>query len=271
MATQENENAAPRLALVTGGAQRIGAASVRALHQAGYQLAIHYSSSADAAKALCEELNHIRANSAFTLQANLCSSEAPKTIRVALEDWASTQGQDTPRLSLLLNNASGFYPTPLADASEADWDALMGSNLKGPYFLSQALLPMLRAEHEASGHSASIINMLDIHADKPLQEHSIYCAAKAGLAMLTKAFAQELGPDIRVNGIAPGAILWPSGEHSDSVLNEADAQADILSRTPLGRIGCPEDIAKLVVFLAQAGDYISGQIIAVDGGRSTSI
>ncbi len=241
--------------LITGGAKRVGAAITRALHSAGFSVVIHYRNSASAAQELAAELNAIRDASAITLAADFDKPDQPAALAADINTVCD-------RLDLLVNNASTFYPTPIAGATEQDWDQLFNSNLKTPFFLSQALAPLLKA---ANG---SIINLIDIHAERPLPEHSIYCMAKAGLQMMTKSLAQELGPDIRVNGIAPGAILWPGG---DSLLDSAEEQQSILSRVPLARIGDPQDIAELVVFLAQQAAYISGQIIAVDGGRTTFI
>ena len=163
------------------------------------------------------------------------------------------------RLDLLVNNASSFYPTPVSTATEAQWDELMGSNLKAPFFLSQAAATHLRAV------CGSIINIVDIHAERPMSKHTLYCAAKAGLVMLTKSLARELGPEIRVNGIAPGAILWPEAGVSETL------QSYILSRVALRRLGQPEHIACTLLFLVRDGGYITGQIIAVDGGRSLSM
>ncbi len=241
------------VALITGGAQRIGAAVARRLHEAGYRVLIHYRRSADSARALCSELNARRPDSARAL----CAEMSDVTAVQALADQALAQWQ---RLDLLLNNASSFYPTPIGGATEADWEALLGSNLKGPFFLSQALAPAL------TERGGSIINMVDIYAQRPLREHTVYCAAKAGLAMLTQSLARELAPAVRVNGIAPGAILWPEQEGDFS----AQERDNILERVPLQRIGGPEDIARTVLFLADS-PYITGQIIAVDGGRSLSI
>ncbi|MDX1538805.1 pteridine reductase [Arsukibacterium sp.] len=236
------------VALVTGSAKRLGKQIVCQLHQAGYRVIIHFNQSAEAASSLADSLNQQRPNSAVTLQANLLEDQAVK--QLAAQALACFN-----RLDVLVNNASGFYPTPLASATLANWDDLFGSNVKAPYFLAQALAPAL------SDNNGCIINMVDIHAQQPLQDHSIYCMAKAALLMMTKSLARELAPTIRVNGIAPGAILWPSQQ-----LAEAD-KADVLRQIPLQRTGTPEDIANTVLFLLQS-PYISGQIIAVDGGRS---
>jgi pteridine reductase len=236
------------VALVTGSAKRLGKQIVCQLHQAGYRVIIHYHQSQTEAQRLADSLNQQRSGSAAILAADLLDNQAVK--QLAAQALACFN-----RLDVLVNNASGFYPTPLASATLENWDDLFGSNVKAPYFLAQALAPAL------SDNNGCIINMVDIHAQQPLQDHSIYCMAKAALLMMTKSLARELAPTIRVNGIAPGAILWPSQQ-----LAEAD-KADVLRQIPLQRTGTPEDIANTVLFLLQS-PYISGQIIAVDGGRS---
>jgi pteridine reductase len=238
--------------LLTGGARRIGAAIARTLHRAGMNLALHYRSSGEEAAALRDELNRRRADSVILLQADLRDTASlPALVEQTIARWG--------RLDALINNASSFYPTPLGRTTEADWDDLLASNLKAPFFLSQAAAPPLRAVE------GSIINLVDIYARRPLENHPVYCAAKAGLAMLTRSLAWELGPAVRVNGIAPGAILWPEQEISEAT------KAQLLSRIPLRRRGEPEDIASTVLFLLQDARYITGQIIAVDGGRSLSL
>jgi len=210
---------------------------------------IHYRSSAAAAIALADELNKARARSAAIHAAHLLNAEAPdKLVAAALLEFG--------RLDILINNASSFYPTPVGTISAPQWDDLMGSNLKAPLFLSQAATPSLRAKN------GLIINMVDIHALRPLKAHPVYCAAKAGLAMLTRSLARELGPEIRVNGIAPGPVLWPEG-HMDEALKR-----EIIDKTALKRPGAARDIARTALFLAKDAPYITGQIIAVDGGRS---
>jgi pteridine reductase len=240
---------AGRVALVTGGSQRIGACIARLLHAEGANLVLHYNRSAAAAEALKQALEEDRPDSVAVVQANLC--ETPR-----LAGLVEAVKNSFGRLDLLVNNASSFYPTPLEEATEAQWDDLIGSNLKGPFFLARAAAPLLRA---ASG---AIVNLVDIHAERPLRDHPIYSIAKAGNAMLVRSLARELGPEVRVNGVSPGAILWP-----DQGLTDA-AKDEILSRTALGRPGTPEDIARTVRFLVCDADYITGQIIAVDGGRS---
>lgn len=238
--------------LITGAAARIGAEISRQLHAAGMNIIIHYRSSADPARKLADSLNQQRENSAAILQADLLDTASiPQLIVQAAAIWG--------RLDTLVNNASSFYPTPVGEITEAHWDDLLGSNLKAPIFLSQAATPYLK---QANG---CIINIVDVHGFRPMKAHPVYCAAKAGLAMLTQSLAKELGPEIRVNGVAPGAIMWPSSEMDPAT------QESILQRTALKRQGCPEDIAKTVKFLVMEADYITGQVIPVDGGRSINI
>jgi len=245
----ETSSLAGQVVLITGGARRVGATIARTLHAAGANLLIHYRSSADAATALSEELNRARANSAAVHAANLLDADAPDALVAAtLEAFG--------RLDILINNASSFYATPVGQITFAQWDDLMGSNLKAPLFLSQAAAASLRARH------GLIINMVDIHALRPLKSHPVYSAAKAGLAMLTRALARELGPEIRVNGIAPGPVLWPEGDMDEALKHE------IIDKTALKRHGTPQDIARTALFLVRDAPYITGQIIAVDGGRS---
>lgn len=238
-----------KCALITGAAQRIGAAIARLLHAQGMDILIHYRSSAAAAQALQAELEDRRPGSVSLLQADLLDSAS---YRPLIDGALAFRG----RLDLLVNNASSFYPTPFENAGEAEWDDLIISNLKAPFFLSQAAAPALRERQGA------IINLVDIHAERPLKRYSIYSIAKAGNAMLVKSLARELGPEIRVNGIAPGAILWP-----EQGLDEA-LRLEILDRTALKRPGTPQDIARTLLFLLRDAPYITGQIIAVDGGRT---
>lgn len=239
------------VALITGSAKRLGRKMIETLHQAGYRVIIHCNQSLQAANALAEQLNQQRPDSAAVVSANLLhTAMIPQLAEQVLACFN--------RLDVLVNNASTFYPTPFTDASPAQWQDLFGSNVQAPYFLSQALAPELANRH------GSIVNMVDIHADKPLQQHSLYCMAKAALLMMTKSLARELAPTIRVNGIAPGAILWPSD--GAPPLAEQD-KAAILGQIPLQRLGDPTDIAGTLLFLLQA-PYITGQIVTVDGGRS---
>ncbi|HVY64046.1 MAG TPA: pteridine reductase [Gammaproteobacteria bacterium] len=238
-----------RWALVTGAARRIGAVVASTLHAAGANVVIHYHRSAAEAEQLAADLNRRRAGSAFTVSADV--REVPELTRMA-----KTVLERTGRLDVLVNNASNFYPTPLGTVTEEHWYDLMGSNLKAPLFLSQAVLPALRAARGV------IINIVDVHSQRPLRDHVVYGAAKAGLAMLTRSLAKDLGPHIRVNGVSPGAILWPEEGMSDQL------RAAIIRQTALKRSGEPEDIAAAVLFLVRDAPYVTGQIIAVDGGRS---
>jgi pteridine reductase len=240
---------AGKTALVTGAARRIGAAIVRTLHEAGMRVAIHYRGSADEAAALCAALNDARPESAQCFQADLIGTGEPERLVEDVLNWAGA-------LDLLVNNASTFYPTPLGSIDDDSWTDLVGSNLKAPLFLSQAAAPHLRS---ASGN---IINIVDIHARRPLRDHHVYGAAKAGLAMLTNSLAKDLAPDVRVNGVSPGAIAWPEGGMTEAV------KESILKEVPLGRSGNPADIANAVLFLVRDATYSTGQIMSVDGGRS---
>jgi pteridine reductase len=236
-------------ALVTGAAKRIGATIATTLHEAGAGVAVHYRGSADAAEALAAKLNAVRPESCITLQADLNQTDQLGGI---VERVISHAG----RLDILINNASSFYPTAMGTITEQQWDDLIGSNLKAPLFLSQAALPHLRKSRGV------IINMVDIHAQRPLRDHPVYGPAKAGLAMLTRALAKDLGPEVRVNGVSPGAILWPDTGMGDKTKNS------IIRQIALQRPGEPSDIARTVLFLVRDAPYVTGQIIAVDGGRS---
>ena len=238
-----------RVALVSGAAQRIGAQIARTLHGAGMRIALHYHASADAAMRLAAELEAMRPGSVTTLRADLDDPAAPQAI--VAQVLARFGGLD-----VLVNNASRFYPTPLDSATAAQWDELMGSNLRAPFFLAQAAAPLLRA---AGG---CIVNLVDVHARRPLAGHPIYCMAKAANAMMVKSLARELGPEVRVNGVAPGAILWPDRDLDDA------AKREILDRTALRRTGTLDDVAKAVLYLVRDADYVTGQVLAVDGGRT---
>ena len=243
---------AGKSALVTGAANRIGAEIARTLHQNGANLIIHYHHSSAKAQALEKELNANRPDSASSCQADLSDIEA-------IESLAQNAVQIFDGLDFLINNASSFYPTPLGEISEDDWEDLVGSNMKAPLFLSQACYPSLR------GNCGTIVNMLDIYASKPLKNHCLYSCAKAANQMLVKSLALEMAPQVRVNGIAPGAILWP--ENSDA--SEPEMQQELLSKIPLQRTGNPDSIAQTVLFLL-GHDYITGEVIRVDGGRLLS-
>jgi pteridine reductase len=247
--TTDTDGLRDQVVLITGGARRVGAQIARTLHAAGANLLIHYRTSASAAIALAEELNRTRASSAAIHPAHLTEDGAPEKLMAATLDRYG-------RLDVLINNASSFYPTPLGKITQGQWDDLIGSNVKAPLFLSQAAAPSLRIRR------GLIINMIDIHAFRPLRAHPVYSVAKAGLAMLTRSLARELGPDIRVNGIAPGPVLWPEGDMDE------DLKRQIIDKTALKRHGTPQDIARTALFLCQDAPYITGQIIAVDGGRS---
>lgn len=238
-----------RWALITGAAKRVGATIARTLHAEGAGIAIHYRSSAAPAEALAAELNARRPGSALLVAGDLLDGA---TLTRMVADVVSKAG----RLDILVNNASSFYPTPLDTVTEAQWDDLVGTNLRAPLFLSQAALPHLRA------HRGVIINLVDIHAVRPLRDHPVYGAAKAGLAMLTRSMARDLAPDVRVNGVAPGAVLWPENDMDDRT------RESILKQIPMKRAGTPEDIAGCVLYLVRDAGYVTGQIVAVDGGRS---
>ena len=247
-----NAENSPRAVLITGGAKRIGAETSRTLHAAGMNIIIHYRSSQQQADELCYELNEQRQNSAIVLQGDLDDDHVyGRLIEDAVEVWG--------HLDVLINNASSFFPTPIGTITLGHWHNLVNSNLKAPLFLSQAATPYLRE------NNGCIINMVDIHAFRPLDQHPVYCAAKAGLAMLTQSLAKELGPEIRVNGIGPGAILWPEND-----MDEA-AKQHIIERTALKRHGEPKDIAKAILFLVRDAPYITGHVVPVDGGRSLNI
>ena len=236
--------------LVTGAARRIGATISRTLHAAGGRVVLHCNRSREEAERLSAELNGARAGSAAVVQADLLDLAAlPKLV----DDAARAFG----RLDGLVNNASSFYSTPFGKISEREWQDLIGTNLRAPLFLAQAAAPRLR---ESKG---AIVNIVDIHAERPLANFLVYTVAKAGLAGLTRALAIELGPDVRVNGVAPGAILWPdAGKHYDPA--ERDR---ILATTPLATIGSPEDVAGAVKYLLFDAPFVTGQVLAVDGGR----
>lgn len=237
--------------LITGGAARVGAQIARTLHESGVNVVIHYRNSAAAADTLVAELNSIRPSSAATVQGDLTDDG---TLAGIVESAVDAFGE----LHGLINNASSFYPTPVGATTVEHFDDLVGTNFRAPYFLMQAAAPALRAS------AGSIINLGDIYAERPLADHPVYCAAKAALISLTRSMARELAPEVRVNAISPGAILWPEGgsEHDDS------ARTAILSRTPLDRIGDPVDIASAARYLMLDAPFVTGQIIAVDGGRS---
>jgi pteridine reductase len=245
-------DAAP-LILVTGAARRVGAEIARQLHADGARVALHYRHSADEAETLATALNALRPGSAFTVGGDLARFGVAEEVAAAVLARAG-------RLDGLVNNASSFFPTPLGTIDRKAWDELIGSNLMGPLFLSQALAPALRAR------SGAIVNIVDIHAERPLAHYPVYSAAKAGLGALTRALAIELAPAVRVNGVSPGPIEWPEdGQFSP------DARQRIIDHTLLKRVGSATDIARTVRFLMFDAPYITGQIIAVDGGRTAHL
>ncbi|MFZ2316002.1 MAG: pteridine reductase [Gammaproteobacteria bacterium] len=242
-----------KVALVTGAARRIGYSIARFLHQKGMRVVLHYRDSMTEAKALAEELNAIAPDTAKLVQCDLIdTAKLPGLIEASLACWG--------RLDVIVNNASSFYPTHMGDVTEADWEDLFGSNLKAPFFLSQAAMPHL------AKHKGCIVNIIDIKAETPGKHFPVYCIAKAGLLMMTKSLAKELGPDIRVNAVAPGAIIRPELD----LLDEPEIER-LMLEIPLARMGEPDDIAKTVWFLVNDAPYITGQMIAVDGGRSLMI
>ena len=238
--------------LITGAARRIGAVTARLFHEAGYRVVIHYNRSAAAADKLCEQLNGEHTDSCLLVQADLNNAADLDNIT----DLITSLG----RLDVLINNASSFYPTPLEDCSEDQWNDLINSNLKGPFFLSQKLAPLLVK------NQGTIVNISDMHARQALSDHPIYTVAKAGNIAMTKSLALDLAPDVRVNSVAPGAILWPEHEEDD-----IDKQDSVLSKVPMGRLGTELDIAQTAFFLAVNATYVTGQTIAVDGGSSNSL
>lgn len=240
-------SAAP-VALITGSARRIGAVIARTLHGAGYDLALHCRHSRTELDTLAAGLEAIRAGSTLVMQADLAELDRlPELV-------AQTIGR-FGRLDALVNNASGFQPTPIGSATPAQWDALFASNARAPLFLAQAAAPHLRAS------GGAIVNLVDIYAERPLREHTIYCMAKAALLMMTRSLALELGPQVRVNAVSPGAILWPE----DS--GNSPARDAMLARTPLGRTGTPREVAEAVRWLLQDATFSTGQVLHLDGGR----
>jgi pteridine reductase len=243
-----------KVVLVTGGAKRVGAAISRRLHAAGAELAVHYHSSAQEALALQGELNKLHPESAAAFQADLLDLDAlPELIHKVIKKFG--------RLDALVNNASSFYATPLAGVDERQWHDLLGTNLRAPLFLAQAAADELRHRH------GCIVNIADIHAERPMRGHLLYSVAKSGLTALTRALAQEMAPQVRVNAVAPGVIMWP--ENADWI--DEEQRRKIVAHTLLKREGEPDDIARTVAFLIQDAPYMTGQVIVVDGGRSVNI
>jgi len=247
------ESLSGKVALVTGGAKRVGAAIVRRLHREGASVMLHYRGSEREANALRSELNAARANSAALVQADLLDlAGLAEIVRNAVNRF--------DRLDALVNNASTFFPTPVGEMTQANWESLIGANLRAPLFLSQAAAPHLKKTNGV------IVNITDIHAERPLKNYVIYSIAKAGLAGLTRSLARELGPEVRVNGVAPGPIVWPDDGSFDEV-----ARQRVVSNTILRRTGDPDDVARAVYYLIAEAPYVTGQIIAVDGGRSINL
>jgi len=242
-----------RIVLITGGAKRVGAAISRRLHAAGANLMLHYRASAGEARLLQAELNHLRADSVALIQADLLDlNKLPAMIEQTLQTYG--------RLDALVNNASSFFATPVGAITPDAWDDLIGTNLRAPLFLAQAAAPALK---KAQG---AIVNIADIHAERPLKNFVVYSIAKAGLVGMTRSLARELAPEVRVNAVAPGPVLWPD----DASFDELSRQR-IISHTPLRREGSPEDIAKAVHYLAVDAGYVTGETINVDGGRHVAI
>jgi pteridine reductase len=239
--------------LITGGAKRVGAAICRRLHGAGANLMLHYRASAGEARLLQAELNHARPNSVSLIQADLLDlNKLPSVVEQTLQAFG--------RLDGLINNASTFFPTPVGEITEGAWADLIGTNLQVPLFLAQAAAPALKRTQGA------IVNLSDIHAERPLKNYVVYSIAKAGLEGLTRSLARELAPEVRVNAVAPGPILWPEDESFDELSRQR-----IISHTPLKREGTPDDIARAVHFLLVDANYITGETINVDGGRNMAI
>lgn len=242
-----------KVVLITGGARRVGAAICRRLHRHGALLVVHCRSSMNEARLLQEELNHARPDSVAVVRADLLNLEAlPALVSEAVQRFG--------KLDALINNASSFYPTPVGEITETAWNDLLGTNLKAPLFLSQAAAPALKLAR------GTIVNIVDIHAARPMKNHVVYSIAKAGLMALTQSLARELAPEVRVNGVAPGPILWPE----DGRWADEKARRQIIDQTLLKRVGEPDDIAKAVRFLIADAPYVTGQVIAIDGGRSAN-
>ncbi len=245
---------ADKVVLITGGAKRLGAAICRRLHARGARVMLHYRASVVEANALRDELNRLRADSVALVQADLLDAASlPGLVTNTVARFGA--------LDVLVNNASSFFATPLGEITETGWHDLIGTNLKAPLFLAQEAAPELRRR------SGCIVNIVDIHAELPMRNYLVYSVAKGGLLALTRSLARELGPEVRVNGVAPGTILWPA----DGTWADEAARERIIGQTALQRIGEPDDIAKAVEFLVSSAPYVTGQVIAVDGGRSVTI
>lgn len=244
----------PKVVLITGAARRLGAEIAHVLHEAGCNVVLHYHHSMEEAKRLCELLNEKRAHSAMTLQADLSDTQNLETlVKLAVEEWG--------HLDVLINNASRFYKTSINHVTENIWDDLLNSNLKAPFFLCQAAVKYLK---ERKG---CIVNLGDVHGERPMRDYGVYCISKAGLLMLTKTLAKELGPDIRVNAVSPGTVMLPEGKNTLT----KEENEKILHRVALRRHGTAADVAKAVFYLVNQADYVTGTVITVDGGRSLTI
>jgi pteridine reductase len=240
------------VALVTGAARRVGRCIVRTLHDAGYDIALHYRQAREEAEQLAAELGAKRADSVVLQAGDLADlDELPRLVLRCVQRFG--------RLDALVNNASSFYPTPIGEATAQQWEELFATNARAPLFLSQAAAPHLRAARGA------IVNLVDIYAERPLARHTIYCMAKAANVMLVRSLARELGPEVRVNGVAPGAVLWPEGGKS------AADQQELIGKSALRRAGTPEDVAGAVLYLLRDATFVTGQVVAVDGGRTLTI
>jgi pteridine reductase len=248
-----NQSLNGRVALVTGSARRIGAAIISVLHAQGMNVVLHYWASGDEAKKRCHDFNQIRPHSAMALRSDLNDVDCIQNlVEKAHIEWN--------RLDVLVNNASRFYRTDMGKTTEYAWNDLMNSNLKAPFFMAQAAAPFL------AKNQGCIINVTDIHTERPLKDYAVYCISKSALTMMTKVLAKELGPEVRVNGVAPGAILWPEG---DNALSD-EMKKKIIDRTALSRSGDPVDIANAVLYFVRDGGFVTGQILHIDGGRSLS-
>jgi pteridine reductase len=248
---EQDASLSGKTVLITGAARRVGAAIAKALHGAGANLVVHYRNSGRDAESLVGEFNAARANSAASIRADLLDiAKLPAIVEFAVRSFGG--------LDVLVNNASTFYATKIGEITPAAWDDLLGTNLKVPLFLSQAAAPALKTSR------GLILNIVDIHALRPLRHYPVYCAAKAGLHMITRSLAKELGPEVRVNGISPGPVLWPEHDGDSAV------RAKIIQRTILQKMGTPEDIARTALFFAAHAPFVTGQILAVDGGRSVA-
>jgi pteridine reductase len=254
METRMNSGLEDKVVLITGGAKRVGASICRLLHAGGAKLMIHYRSSAGEARALQSELNLLRPNSAAIIQGDLLNlAILPSLVQETIGHFG--------KLDVLINNASSYYPTEIGEIDDTQWEDLMGSNLKAPLFLAQAAASELRKQH------GSIVNITDMHVERPKKGYIVYSVAKAGLMTLTKSLALDLAPDVRVNAVAPGPVLWPEDNPQfDEVYRQR-----VISQTLLKRIGEGDDVAKAVRFLIQDAPFITGQVIAVDGGRSLNL